>query len=83
MCWNLITTRIHNGFAIRVMRTVANFVVLPSALLLVLYGVHVVKHDGAVLTCLTVTILADLITHEWSKKCQRILSKVLFINISD
>ena len=48
MCGHLITAGVHHSFTIRVIRSIAHFVILPTALLLVLYGVHVVNHHGAI-----------------------------------
>ena len=60
MCRDLITSRIHNSLTICVVRSVADLVVPPAALLLVLYRVHVVQDHGAVR--LTVTDHHQVIT---------------------
>ena len=46
--WDLVAGRVDHCFAVCVVRAVADLVILPPALLLVLDGVHVVKHRGAV-----------------------------------
>jgi len=48
MCGDLVTARVHHRLAVRVVGPVADLVVPPAALLLVLYRVHVVQHHGAV-----------------------------------
>ena len=45
---DLVAARVHYSLAFGVVGTVADLVVLPPALLLVLNGVHVVQHRGAV-----------------------------------
>ena len=44
----MVAGRVHHSLAVCVVRAVADLVILPAALLLVLDGVHVVQHRGAV-----------------------------------
>ena len=46
--WHLVAGWVHHGLAVGVVGTVADLVILPAALLLVLDGVHVVQHRRAV-----------------------------------
>ena len=54
----MITARIHHSLAVRVVRSIADLVILPPALLLVLDGVHVLQHRGAV-AAVTITNHTD------------------------